>query len=159
VSTLDWLDRMVGPDRAELWAVDRAREYVDHDLLAPDAARRWVLEQADIGDPLVLASKGQVWKLPEDVDPDEIDAPARTLLVHERLADPARVDVHLVGEDGAPGTRDTVLVDVLWDYTLTIWMWWNDLEDAAANEAGQTSGISTTGKENAARSAPDDGAR
>lgn len=154
MTVLEELGRLVqGVDRAERWARDRAREYIDHDRLNPDAALRWVLEQAAAGDPLVLASPGQVWRLPDDVDPEEIDAPARVLLVYERFEGPARVDVRLLGEGSTPGTRDEVMVDVLRDYTLTTWMWWNDLEDTAASETGETC------EETTAHRAPDDGAR
>lgn len=58
MTALEELGRLVrGVDRAELWARDRAREYVDRDLLDPDAALRWVLGQAATGDPLVLDSR------------------------------------------------------------------------------------------------------
>ncbi|MEU8139945.1 hypothetical protein [Streptodolium elevatio] len=123
------IEELIGADRASLWAVDRAGEYTDRDLLDPDAALRWVWAQADAGDPLVLAGPGQVWRLPDGVDPDEVDAPARVLLIWARLEEPARVKVPLVSEDGTPGVRDELLVDVLRDYTLTTWMPWGAFAD------------------------------
>jgi hypothetical protein len=152
MTALAWLDRMVGADRAELWIRDRTRAYVDLDHLAPDTAQRLVLEQADAGDPLLLASPGQVWALPDDVDPEEADLPARRVLVYRRLEAPPRVEVRLLGDGTTPATRDELLIDVLRDYTLRTWTWWNDLEEQADH-------TDETNEETTGPAAPHDGPR
>ncbi|WTX00932.1 hypothetical protein OG216_46755 (plasmid) [Streptomycetaceae bacterium NBC_01309] len=128
------VEELIGADRAGLWAVDRAREYTDRDGLSSEAALRWVWAQADAGDPLVLAGPGQVWRLPDDVDPGKVGAPASVLLVFERLHEPARVEVRLTGDGTKPGTRAVFPVDVLRPYTLTTWMAWGAFADDQADD-------------------------
>lgn len=151
MNTPAWLDRMVGADRAELWIRDRTRAYVDLDHLDPDTARRLVLEHAHAGDPVLLASPGQVWALPDDIDPAEADLPARRLLVYRRLEAPPRVEVRLLGEGTTSGTRDELPIEVLRNCTLRTWAWWNDLEEKADRTDEHT-------EESTGRTAPLDGA-
>lgn len=145
MNTPAWLDRMLGADRAELWIRDRTRTYVHLDHLAPDTALRLVFDQVAAGEPLVLASPGQVWRLPTGVIPDE-HTPER-VVVRARLGG-ALLDAYLDFGGAAPSRRTELHVQDLEGYRLSSWHWWNDPEDN-----------SETGEETTAHRAPDDGAR
>lgn len=123
MTNLDWLDCMVGADRAETWVADRVGEYVAHDLLAPGTARRLVLGQAAAGERLVLASPGQVWRLPSGAVPDE-NTPER-VIVRARLGEGV-LDVYLDFAGIAPGRRAELPAQALDGYRLSSWAWWAD---------------------------------
>jgi hypothetical protein len=123
VTTLAFLDRMVGADRAETWVADRADEYVAHDLLDPGTARRLVLDQAAAGEPLVLASPGQVWRLASGAVPDE-HTPER-VIVRARLGEGV-LDVYLDFAGIVPGRRAELPAQALDGYRLGSWAWWFD---------------------------------
>lgn len=109
------LDLLIGHQQAAAFLARRAEEFVAQDCIDPDRALAMVCERATDGDPLVLATPGQVWRLRSDVD--EEDAPATRLTITGRYACPPRV--RAVGD----GVEDELLVEVLDMYRLEAWTW------------------------------------
>ncbi|MFE2693639.1 hypothetical protein [Streptomyces mirabilis] len=83
MSTLDFLSRLVGSQVLGDHFTAAVNDLVAREHLAPRDAYQWVVDQADEGDPGVLASTGQTWVRRGDVDPEE--APAKRLFIVERM--------------------------------------------------------------------------
>ncbi|NUR07440.1 MAG: hypothetical protein HOQ45_10545 [Nocardioidaceae bacterium] len=131
----DVLEQLIGPHHAAVWLNEVVHDIVVADMLDPVRALDWVRGRVAAGDPLVLAAPGQVWRLPDGVDPAAVGAPARCLWVHQRLYEPPRLVVDLyddqvdddaVDEDGdVEAVRDELPVaDVAaYGYRLANWWW------------------------------------
>ncbi|NUT50565.1 MAG: hypothetical protein HOV94_25145 [Saccharothrix sp.] len=122
------LEQLIGPYHAAVWLNETVHDVVVADMLDPVTALEWVLRRVEAGDTYVLAAPGQVWRLPDGVDPVDVGAPARCLWIHQWLAAPPRLVVDLFDDQDDSETdpvRDEVPVaDVAaYGYQLANWWW------------------------------------
>ncbi|GGP46688.1 hypothetical protein GCM10010214_19790 [Streptomyces abikoensis] len=111
------LDRLLGCERAAAYLRQLADKLACLDHLDPATALKLVCERVTDGDPLLMASHDQVWRLRDCVSLDE--APAHRLTIHARLTCPPRV---LVSDtDDEIGAIDEFPIEVLHLYQLDSW--------------------------------------
>lgn len=125
-ASIAFLDRWLGPRHAVLWLHEVTHEFVVADMLDAATALAWVQARVTAGDPLILASPGQVWRLPDHLSPGGPSTPARCLYVHQRLTCPPAVVVDAFDdEDDGEGdeVRHTLPLDALGAYRLHSWEW------------------------------------
>ncbi|MEU5108191.1 hypothetical protein AB0H07_39040 [Streptomyces sp. NPDC021354] len=91
MTDLAFLTREIGGQALGDFLTAAANRFVHLDRMPWQKAYQWVTDRADTGDPLIIAAAGQIWVRRNDVDPDE--APARRILITERLTTQAAIHV------------------------------------------------------------------